>query len=85
MAKRGSVKTDNAPMFFSAYNYKLIGISIFLIVAGFTAMYLENEVNGFISLFISPILVMAGYVLVIFAIMKHDRDKKAKSKTNPTD
>ena len=65
---------DKQPMFFSAYNYKMIGLAIFLIFAGFTAMYLENEVSGFISLFISPIMIMAGYILVVFAIMKHDRD-----------
>lgn len=74
MAKRGRKTSNSQPMFFSAYNYKLIGIAIFLIFAGFTAMYFENEVNGFISLFISPIVIMAGYVLVVFAIMKHDRD-----------
>ncbi|MFD2533062.1 hypothetical protein [Gracilimonas halophila] len=74
MAKRKGNMADKQPMFFSAYNYKMIGLAIFLIFAGFTAMYLENEVSGFISLFISPILIMAGYVLVVFAIMKHDRD-----------
>lgn len=78
MAKRKSNKADKQPMFFSAYNYKMIGLAIFLIFAGFTAMYLENEVNGFISLFISPISIMAGYVLVVFAIMKHDRDEETK-------
>lgn len=46
-----------------------------LIVGGFAAMYLENEVHGFVSLYVSPIVVMAGYVLVIFAIMKHDRQE----------
>jgi hypothetical protein len=79
MAKRGRKKADHQPMFFSAYNYKLIGIAIFLIVAGFTAMYLENEVNGFISLFISPIVIMAGYILVVFAIMNHDRDEETEA------
>ncbi|MEQ8523388.1 hypothetical protein [Gracilimonas sp.] len=79
MAKRGRKQADNQPMFFSAYNYKLIGIAIFLIVAGFTAMYMENEVDGFISLFISPIVIMAGYILVIFAIMKHDRDEEPEA------
>lgn len=74
MAKRRRKPADNQPMFFSAYNYKLIGVAIFLIIFGFTIMYMENEVNGFISLFISPILIMAGYILVIFAIMKHDRN-----------
>ncbi|MFN1834324.1 hypothetical protein AB2B38_003590 [Balneola sp. MJW-20] len=72
MANPKTRKNDTKPMFFSAFNYKLIGLSIFLIVAGFTAMYLENEINGFISLYISPIMVMAGYVIVIFAILKHN-------------
>ncbi|MFP8489029.1 hypothetical protein ACKGJO_07985 [Gracilimonas sp. Q87] len=81
MAKRKGKKTDEQPMFFSAYNYKMIGFAIFLIVGGFTAMYLENEVNGFISLFISPIVIMAGFVLVIFAIMKHDRDEDTSTNT----
>ncbi|SMO77521.1 DUF3098 domain-containing protein [Gracilimonas mengyeensis] len=82
MAKRGRDTNDKAPMFFSAYNYKLIGLSILLIVVGFTAMYMENAVNGFISLYISPILVMAGYILVVFAIMKHDRDKNTETETS---
>ncbi len=81
MAKRKGKNAVDQPMFFSAYNYKMIGFAILLIVGGFTAMYLENEVNGFISLFISPIVIMAGYVLVIFAIMKHDRDEDIS--TNP--
>ena len=42
-------------------------------------MYMENEIDGFISLFISPILIMAGYVIVIFAILKHNRGKKEES------
>ena len=37
-------------MFFSALNYKLLGIAVLLIVGGFAAMYMENEINGFISL-----------------------------------
>jgi membrane-bound acyltransferase YfiQ involved in biofilm formation len=78
MAKRGRKKADNLPMFFSAYNYKLIGLAIFLVIAGFTAMYLENEVKGFISLYISPIVIMAGYILVVFAILKHDRTEDTK-------
>lgn len=82
MAKRVRKSAEGQPMFFSAYNYKLIGIAILLIVVGFTAMYLENEVNGIISLFISPIMIMAGYVLVVFAIMRHDRDDKPEVASN---
>jgi predicted lipid-binding transport protein (Tim44 family) len=68
-------KNSQTPMFFSAFNYKLLGIAVLLVVGGFTAMYLENEVQGVISLYISPIIIMIGYALVIFAIMKHDRDE----------
>lgn len=82
MAKTSQRNIDEQPMFFSAFNYKLIGIAVFLIVAGFTAMYMENEVNGFISLFISPIVIVAGFITVIFAIMKHDRVEPADSDQN---
>lgn len=66
-------------MLFSAWNYKILGIGLLLVIVGFTAMYLENEVNGFISLFISPLLIMAGYITVIFAIMKPDGDTSSPS------
>lgn len=79
MAKKNSQVSDNQPMFFSSFNYKLIGIAIVLIIVGFLAMYMENEIDGFISLFISPILIMAGYVIVIFAILKHNRGKQEES------
>ncbi len=75
MAKGNQRKVDDQPMFFSAFNYRLIGIAILLIVSGFTAMYVENEVDGFISLYISPIVILAGFIVVIFAIMKHDREE----------
>ncbi|MBO6525203.1 MAG: hypothetical protein JJ971_15345 [Balneolaceae bacterium] len=81
MAKGKQRKTDDKPMFFSAFNYRLIGVAILLIVGGFTAMYVENEVHGFISLYISPIVIMAGYIVVIFAIMKHDRDETEETDT----
>ena len=76
MPKANQTKADLKPMFFSGFNYRLIGIAILLIVGGFTAMYLENEVKGFISLYVSPIVIMTGYIIVIFAIMKHDREEE---------
>ncbi|HAH50712.1 MAG TPA: hypothetical protein DF712_19000 [Balneola sp.] len=79
MAKKNSKNIDKQPMFFSSFNYKIIGIAIFLIITGFTAMYMENEIDGFISLFISPIMVMSGYVIVIFAILKHNRGEQEES------
>ena len=59
-------------MIFSPWNYKVLAVGLLLVIAGFTAMYIENEVNGIISLYISPIVIMAGYLTVIVAILKHD-------------
>ncbi|MDX1585682.1 MAG: hypothetical protein R3222_03020 [Balneolaceae bacterium] len=73
MAKQPEYKSDNKNMLFNAWNYKVLALGLLMVLSGFVAMYLENEVEGFISLFVSPIVIMAGYITVIFAIMKHDR------------
>ena len=57
-------------MAFQALNYKILGVGVLLIVIGFTIMSLENEIYGFISLYISPVVIMAGYVVVAIAILK---------------
>jgi len=76
--KAGSKKTKSKPMLFSGFNYKILSIGLLLVAVGFTSMYLENEVKGFISLFISPILIMSGYVVVIFSILKHEAPKQSQ-------
>jgi len=57
-------------MAFQALNYKILGVGVLLIVIGFTIMRLENEVYGFISLYVSPVILMAGYITVAVAILK---------------
>lgn len=79
MAKQRGRQSSKKPMIFSSWNYKILALGFFLVIAGFTAMYLENEVNGFISLYISPIVIMAGYVAVIVSILKHDHNSSAAS------
>lgn len=59
-------------MLFSTLNYRIMGLGVLFVIIGFTAMYLENEVYGFISLFISPVVILAGYMAVIVAILKRD-------------
>ncbi len=55
---------------FSANSFK---ISILLILSGFTTMAIGNletgNGNSFIQLSLSPILLLIGYSLIIFAIM----------------
>ncbi|PAU95930.1 hypothetical protein CK503_01225 [Aliifodinibius salipaludis] len=66
-------------MIFDAWNYKVLALGLLLVVIGFSAMYLENEVEGFISLYVSPIVIMSGYAAVIVAILKHDWGSSKKS------
>lgn len=71
-ANRRKKQKNQKPMAFSALNYKILGLGVLLIVIGFTAMRLENELHGLISLYISPLVIMSGYVTVIYAILKRD-------------
>lgn len=78
-SKKRRRQSSKKPMIFSSWNYKVLAIGLLLVVVGFSAMYIENEVEGFISLFISPIVIMAGYLTVIVAILKHDRGSSTAS------
>lgn len=74
-SRRGKKK----PMIFSPWNYKVLTLGLFLVILGFSAMYIENEVKGFVSLYLSPVVIMAGYISVIVAILKHDHGSSATS------
>ncbi|ACF13962.1 conserved hypothetical protein [Chloroherpeton thalassium ATCC 35110] len=58
-------------------NYLFLSIGLLGILAGYTMMYLENDVDGFLSLTVSPILLVASYIWVVFAILyrKPDAEK----------
>lgn len=79
-AKRRS-KKQTKPMLFSPLNYKLLGIGVLMVIVGFAAMRIENEVYGIVSLYISPAVILAGYIMVIYAILKRDH-KIEDSTTN---
>lgn len=79
MGSKKHRKNSKKPMIFDAWNYKVMILGLFLVVIGFTAMYLENEVEGFISLYVSPIVIMGGYLTVVLAILRHDRGSSTAS------
>lgn len=54
---------------FETQNYVLLLVGVALIVAGFTAMYIENAYQGFISLYVSPVLIIGGYAEIIHALL----------------
>ncbi len=45
-------------------NYVLFGVGVFVIIVGYLIMY-SGEVDSFRSLVISPLLLLAGYLVII--------------------
>ena len=45
-------------------NYLLFGFGVFVIIVGYLIMY-SGEVDSFQSLVISPLLLLAGYLVII--------------------
>ena len=56
-------------MVFSARNYQLMALGVALVLIGYIMMRLENEVDGFISLYVAPLIILGGYLEIIYAIL----------------
>jgi hypothetical protein len=57
---------------FGKKNYQLMVIGVITLVVGFIVMSLDQEQHGFgfLGLTLGPIIVMAGFVIEIFAILR---------------
>ena len=62
-------KSKHTPMPLAKVNYLFIGIGVFVIAFSYTAMYLENSADGFFSLYVSPVLLVAAYAWILFALL----------------
>lgn len=60
-------------MVFSRRNYILLILGVVAVLVGFALMRIENEVDGFISLYLAPLLILGGYIEVIYAILWRPR------------
>lgn len=74
----------NSTGLFGKSNYLWMGIGLVIILIGFLLMsggksenpniFAENEVYGFRRITLAPILIIAGFVVEIYAIMKKSND-----------
>jgi cytochrome c biogenesis protein CcdA len=72
-AKAKASKTgDSKTMIFTTKNYQILGLAMVLLLIGFGGMYIEQEFTGWFSLYISPILIVSGFVTVAVAILFKD-------------
>ncbi len=79
MSKKESKKEENVAakkvdFVFSKDNYKWLFIGMGIIVLGFILMSGTENVLDFRKITLAPIVVIAGFVTVTYAILKKPRD-----------
>jgi len=50
-------------------NYQLIALGVAALAIGYGLMAFENEVDGVLSLYVAPLVLMAGYLEIIYALL----------------
>lgn len=63
-------------MVFARRNYILLILGVVMIVFGYTIMRMENEVDGFISLYVAPLIILGGYLEIIYAILWRPKNEE---------
>ena len=66
----------NSKLPFGKKNYRFMLIGLAVLILGFVIMSLDPESFGFgfLGLTLGPLVVMAGFVIEIFAILQNPKD-----------
>jgi hypothetical protein len=69
------MEENRSKLAFGRKNYVLMLVGIVVLAVGFIIMTLDNEQYGlgFMGITLGPLVVMAGFVIELFAIMVKDR------------
>jgi len=61
---------------FGKKNYQLMIIGIGVLIIGFTVMSLDSQPHGFgfLGLTLGPVIVLPGFIVELFAILKKPSD-----------
>ncbi len=71
-------KAARPAMLFDRQNYVLLLLGVLAVVIGYAAMRIENEVDGFISLYVAPLLILGGYLEIVYAILRRPKQAAAQ-------
>ncbi len=66
-------------MVFGRRNYVLLLAGVAAIVIGYVMMRIDNQVDGFISLYVAPLIILGGYLEIIRAILAPPEQKSASA------
>jgi hypothetical protein len=77
MIQKPTKPTDNQPInfVFGKLNYRLLLISIAIVVVGFILMSGDTDIYDFRKTVLAPIVVLAGFALGFVAILKKSDSK----------
>jgi hypothetical protein len=67
--KRKAALQQNPPVF-GELNYKYMAGGGGLVLLGLTLMTMFNSIDGFIPLYVSPLMMIAGFILFGYGIIK---------------
>lgn len=67
---------------FEKQNYLIIGVGILVIIAGYLAL-MEKTVEGFLPLYVAPILLVLGYCVIIPLGIFFTRKSEKPTSENP--
>jgi len=56
-------------MVFERRNYVLMLLGVALVTFGYVIMRLDNQVESLVSLYIAPLIILGGYLEIIYAIL----------------
>jgi uncharacterized integral membrane protein len=58
-------------------NYQLMLVGVLLLIIGFTVMAMDTDPHGFgfFGITLSPIIVVSGFIVEIFAILYSPKEK----------
>lgn len=73
VASRPTPAPSGRPVVFARRNYVLLLVGIALVVIGFAIMAIEHELDGFWSRTVAPIVIVGGYLEVVYAILWRPR------------
>jgi hypothetical protein len=68
-----NTETSTENFVFGKVNYRLMLISIGIVVLGFVLMIGETDIYDFRKIVLAPVVVLAGFALGFFAILKKPR------------
>lgn len=68
--KKGQGKSPEFHFVFDKRNYTIMLIGLAVIVLGFALMYGKDDIYGWRKIQLAPVVVIAGFVIEIFAILR---------------